>query len=91
MLTRREVYASPLKDANPDDPGYNSVSQGLYFLPLTLDLMRKLDLVMPGIKYDLSQRDLWGGTVSGGQYPEFYKLQQKAKEIEEKKKQAEKK
>ncbi len=87
MLTRREVYASPLKGTNPDDPGYNSVSQGLYFLPLTLELMRKLDLVMPEIKYDLSQRELWGGSVAGGNYPEYDKLQKQLKNLEQEKKQ----
>ena len=63
MLTRREVFASPLKDSDPDNPDPKGVTSGLYFVPLTLDLMRKLDLVMPEITYDLSQRYSWQGEV----------------------------
>jgi hypothetical protein len=63
MLTRREVFASPLKDSDPDNPDPKGVTSGLYFVPLTLDLMRKLDLVMPEITYDLSQRYSWKGEV----------------------------
>ena len=65
MLTRREVFASPLKDSDPDNPDPKSVTSGLYFVPFTLDLMRKLDLVMPPITYDLSQRYSWHGDVQG--------------------------
>ena len=65
MLTRREVFASPLKDSDPDNPDPKSVTSGLYFVPFTLDLMRQLDLVMPPITYDLSQRYSWNGTVEG--------------------------
>jgi hypothetical protein len=65
MLTRREVFASPLKDSDPDNPDPKSVTSGLYFVPFTLDLMRKLDLVMPPITYDLSQRYSWNGEVQG--------------------------
>ncbi|MBQ6471846.1 MAG: hypothetical protein IJJ33_07675, partial [Victivallales bacterium] len=63
MLTRRELFASPLKDTDPDAPGPKEVTSGLYFVPLTLELMRSLKMVMPEIKYDLSQRETWGGTV----------------------------
>ena len=65
MLTRREVFESPLKDSDPDNPGPKSVTSGLYFVPFTLDLMHQLDLVMPPITYDLSQRYSWQGTVNG--------------------------
>lgn len=65
MLTRREVFASPLKQSNPDDPGPKSVSSGLYFIPLTLDFMKKMDIVMPEIKYDTSKRVIWSGTQRG--------------------------
>ena len=65
MLTRREVFASPLKNTDPDNPDPKSVTSGLYFVPLTLDLMRKLELVMPEIRYDLSQRYTWKGSVEG--------------------------
>ena len=65
MLTRREVFASPLKDSDPDNPDPKSVTSGLYFVPFTLDLMRQLDLVMPPITYDLSQRYSWNGSVEG--------------------------
>ena len=65
MLTRREVFASPLKDSDPDNPDPKSVTSGLYFVPFTLDLMRKVDLVMPEITYDLSQRYTWKGSVEG--------------------------
>ncbi len=65
MLTRREVFASPLKDSDPDNPDPKAVTSGLYFIPFTLELMRQLDLVMPEIKYDLSQRYTWKGSVEG--------------------------
>ena len=65
MLTRREVFASPLKDSDPDNPDPKAVTGGLYFIPFTLELMRQLDLVMPEIKYDLSQRYTWKGSVEG--------------------------
>lgn len=65
MLTRREVFASPLKNTDPDNPDPKGVTSGLYFVPLTLELMRQLDIVMPEIKYDLSQRYSWNGTVDG--------------------------
>ena len=65
MLTRREVFASPLKDSDPDNADPKSVTSGLYFVPFTLELMRELDLVMPEITYDLSQRYTWKGAVEG--------------------------
>ena len=63
MLTRREIFSSPLKDTDPDAPGPKEATSGLYFVPLTLELMRALKLEMPEIKYDLSQRTTWGGAV----------------------------
>ncbi|MBQ7206389.1 MAG: hypothetical protein IJS01_01190 [Lentisphaeria bacterium] len=63
MLTRREIFSSPLKDTDPDAPGPKEATSGLYFVPLTLELMRALKLEMPEIKYDLSQRTAWGGAV----------------------------
>jgi len=62
MLTRREVFDSPLKGANPDDPHPKSASAGLYFIPVTIDFMRQLDIVMPPITYDTSKQELWNGS-----------------------------
>ncbi len=62
MLIRREVYYSPLKGNDPDKPDAKSVAMGIYFIPFTIDMMRKLDIVMPEIKYDLTYYDPWGGT-----------------------------
>lgn len=65
MLTRREIFASPLKNTDPDNADPKGVTSGLYFVPFTLEMMSKLNIVMPEIKYDLSQRYSWNGTVDG--------------------------
>ena len=63
MLIRREVYYSPIKEGNdPDFPDAKSVAMGIYFIPFTIDMLHKLDVVMPEIKYDLTPYDVWGGT-----------------------------
>lgn len=63
MLTRREVYYSPIKEGqDPDNPDAKSVAMGIYFIPFTIDMLHKLDIVMPEIKYDLTPYDVWGGT-----------------------------
>ena len=70
MLIRREVYFSPLKGNDPDHPDAKSVAMGLYFIPFTIDMMRKLDIVMPEIKYDLTPYDAWAGSENVKRVPE---------------------
>ena len=66
MIKRREIYASPLKDTDPDKPDAKGIASGLYFIPLTMDLMERLGWTLPEtIEYDLSQKTSWQGTVKG--------------------------
>lgn len=56
MLVRREIFASPLKDTNPDYPAAKDICSAIYFLPETLEMMDTLQVVIPPFQTDTGNR-----------------------------------
>ena len=64
MFKYRELYHSPQKDENPDYPTAKNVGAIVYFVPLMMEMIEKLDWQIPEkMEYAPIRKTNWRGTV----------------------------
>jgi len=64
MFKYRELYHSPQKDENPDYPTAKNVGAIVYFVPLMMEMIEKLEWQIPEkMEYAPIRKTNWRGTV----------------------------